>query len=377
MSKELWIIKGRSPVLWTMPFSVTWEGQWAELDYAVPMLKRQREAVSERISLFAKRDPVKGVWMMKRADLETCGNITPGGDPELYYSWALPRKEQEVKNPDDESLNEFLDTLFMAGVGKSRAELEYYWNQFCRHILDTLLNKQKPVDLYFMKLHPTPYRENWKHVLTSRYPKLWRVAGPQAAQKRTLTLLNSGFMDELLSLDLLAYNPKEQYCYRRVEVEYGTYWWKNVRTIEKARMAKLGVWQYARNVTDCLKRGLESTVRIYGAYLAQIARPSVAAVEGESFGDYRFVPNIPDGRVQAIAPRVVPTGSVVPVKIPDFTPPRDDQTVSVENVPVSPLPLVQPPAKELWNGGNHLSQSDGRDNEAQGLHVLPPDEKLA
>lgn len=350
MDRELWVLSGRSPVLWTIPFYVVYDADgMALMESAMILSARQREAVAERLSLTAS---IKGqFWCMKPTDLEQAATIAAGGDPELYFSWSLPRPEEEKHTPDRDDRSEFLDALFMAGVGKTRGELEYYFNQICRHALDWLLNKQKPVDLYFVKLHPTPYRANWKQILCSRYPKLWRAVGTKTGPRRELMLLQSGFTDDLLCLDLLAYNVKDDYCYRRVEVEHCKTWWSNVKNTERARMAGRGVYDYAKNVTDCVKKGMEASLRIYGAYLAQIARPSVAHVEGDAYGEYRFIANVPRGHTRPYPPRVIAQDGVFPSKLPDFIPAGRPPDADETQPGVLHLPAVQPQADDVRNGG--------------------------
>lgn len=358
MDKELWVLSGRSPVLWTIPFYVAYDSNGlAVMESAMSLTLRQREAVAERLSLIGERKD--GFWHVKRTDLEQAGTITAGGDPELYFSWSLPRPQDEKPDPDKDQRSEFLDALFMAGVGKSRGELEYYWNQFCRHMLDWLLNKQKPVDLYFLKLHPTPYRANWKQILCGRYPKLWRTVGQKSGAMRDLILDQSGFREHLLCLDLLAWNMRDGICYRHVEVEHCKGWWSNVRNTERARMINAGVFGYAKNVTDCLKRNLAASLRIYGAYLAQIARPSVAHVEGDAYGEYRFVPNVPRGHTRPYPPRTVLQDGVFSSKIPDFVPARQPADEDGEKSVLLKMPVVQRPDEDLRDGGGDVPAPEG------------------
>lgn len=359
MDHELWVINGRHPVLWTIPFVVVWprDKDYAHLTAAVSLMAKHRAAVDQVLKLAGEK--LEDGWGIERDKLEAIGRKTEGGDPDLYFSWSLPRQSDLPHNHPErrQDRDEFIDALFAAGVGASRDELHYFWNQFCKHAQDWLIRKEKPVDMYFIKLHPTPYRANWKEILCSRFPKIWRAAGTKRDAKREWLLIESGFMDELLSLDLLAMNTKDEFCYRRVEVEYCPQWWKSVKLVECARIAKKNVYGYASSVMDSVKRALPSMLRVYGNYLAQIARPCVAHREGERYGDYQFVPFTPKGclRPAPVVPDALPP--VIPNKPPAFTPGSAAARFFVPYEQMSAVPIVQPRAKDVRKKGGDIPQS--------------------
>lgn len=210
--------------------------QWKDVDgeerafvrYAIHLYTSHRKVVEELLNLHGKKEsPHSAVWILGAQELMAIGEKTASRDPELCFSWGpTPIREPKEHKPDPnrKDLEETIEELYLAGMGKTKQEVHYWYNGICKYLMHRLTNLQKPVDLYFIKLHPTPYRANWKQILNARYPNLWRVVGRRNAHMRELALLDSGFMDELISLDLLAHNVKDGYCYRRVEVEHRTDW---------------------------------------------------------------------------------------------------------------------------------------------------------
>lgn len=372
MNKELWLIRGRSPVLWTVPFWVVWvEENRAHLMYAVPLSGKQIRDISPTISQHGKSIGF-GRWSMHRKFLEPLAELLPQGtDPDNVFSWHLPHVADKTENltPERVDVNEFVATLFLKGVGKSREEVHWWYSQFCNHMADTLINREKPVDLMFIKLHQVPYRRNYMHVLMSRFPKFGRVLAYARGETRDLRCHMSGFYDEMLSLDLLALNKKEGWCYKYVEVEHTPKWFKTIRTVERARLSLLGTAKYAASLLGQLRSRITASVQLYSLWCADIARPSATDVQCGHTGEFRLAPHKPPAPNPKFGDGAVYVPVVVSNKLPLYTAPRALEHLYEADQFLPGMPDVQSGAHDVRNGGRKLLQPDLPTNGTSGVLV--------
>lgn len=358
--EELWVIRGSKPVLWTVPFWLTWEkGQMeATIFCAQPLIGIQEDAVSSVLRQSAR--PFNGMWRITRPDLERIGyQVNPPKRPELYLSWERTKEYQKLENKPElhEEVNDFIDALYQRGYGESRELVAYQWRQFCNHMQHWLLVKEKPVDLGFMKLHPSSYRQNWMLVVLSRFPKLGQAISHLSEPELSYILHKSGFMEALLSLDLLAVNNRWEYCYRQVEVEMTKHWWKSVELVERNRIKNLGRFNYANHVMDSVRRGLKGTIQRYRRWLAHIARPSGRHVPGIKAGAFRIIARKGNPRRQIHGAEKF-LDAVVPNKLPAFTAASLSQGVFEAPETMPTLPDLQPPVAQLRTDRRDVSEYD-------------------
>lgn len=352
---ELWVLCGNRPVMFRIPYYVAWRGNDARIEPAIALRPMELEAAAKVLSLTGRHQ--NGQWTISRAMLERVGEKTDGGDPESHFSWSRSRpKEQRVVEGRNER-NEFLESLYLAGVGESVDQLAYYWREFCQHAAHWLINKEKPVDMIFLRLHNCPYRENWKVILTQRFPRLGLAISRRSGDERDRVLRNSGFLEGLLSLDLLAFQRNTETCYRRVEVEHCKGWWGLIRNAEKQRMAS-GANDYADYFLDSLKRFIPTARKLYTAWLAQIAKPCVRDFEGGYRSRVRFVPDHLAGSMHPTAGEYCGLPIRVGNKLPFVRKPRGENYLSAPNGPVPPLPNLQPPAKNVRQSAHARARPD-------------------
>lgn len=363
---EIWVVSGRHPVLWTIPFSVWYPTpKTVEMMSAIPLLPMQEEAVANRLMNFAERDDLKrGLFRTNPTQLQLVAEQSVGNAlVDHLFCWG-PRpkrvftEDQEETKEDREDFDAFLDSLFLeSGIGNSRSELEFLWIQFCKHAQYWLINEERPVDMLFIKLHPTPFRANWMQVLLSRMPRRWKPTLTRHDFREEYVVDEEVFLNHLLSPDLLAINQTGHYCYRRVEVEYRKPWWKNTQKVEKARMGLVGVYGYAVSVFNHVKRFLPAAVRIYGSFIAQIARPCPRVLDGEHPGDFRFLP----GKTIRTLPSMRHLGPIrqPPTVFARLTRPPSSgksKNLLIEDVPLPAMPVVQPKIEDVRDVGGEVSK---------------------
>lgn len=339
---------------------VGWQTEeWGVAFFATPLMVKQQKAVEHVLNQAG--EPYRGMWRIRRTHLEQIGEVTTGGDPENYFAWERPKMSQLPEFQPERRLerDEFLDAIYAAGVGKNRTEVEYWWNQFCKHALDWLVNKDKPVDMYFIRLHNSGYRANWKAVLLGRFPKLGQLLSHTLGKDQHYFAHKSGLLDQMTCLDLLAMNRERGVCYRMVEVEHRPQWWKNILRVEKTRHRRLGSAGYAKYFLESIRSKLGTNLRLYVEFLSNVARPSAADVECGLAGEFRLVPHLSrsDG-VRPLPRKTVLVPIVVPNDPPTYSPPSDTKQVYPPDAVVSEVPSFQSNPENVRKSRGVLSQPD-------------------
>jgi len=343
--QELWLITGRTPVIWRVPFFVTWINGEARLDKAMHLYQSHAPAVHQLLSLHGRR--VGDSWFLSEGQLKHIGEKTLGGNPETYFSWGMIRPVDRRPQDDREPRDEFVEALYAAGIGESVAQLTYFWRQFCLHAAHWMVNKEKPVDMGFVRLHNCPYRANWKVIMTQRFRTLGQTLQHANDQEREYAIKRSGFLNELHSLDLLAMNRRDGTCHRHIEIEHLPRWWKMIGKAEKERFAMKGPIGYADYFIDSIRRFTRPAITIYRGWLAQIARPCVADCESGPDGRIRFVPNLLEGKLSPSSRDYMGLAPVVPNKLPRFKPASRPETLLAPDGLVSEVPDLQSQAQDV------------------------------
>jgi hypothetical protein len=286
--------------------------------------------------------------------------------PEDVFSWGVEKPVERVNDKYEALAGErdkWVEGLHQLGVGDSYEQCMYFWTQFCKYAADTLINKEQPVDMGFIKLHNCPYRSNWKAVLLSRYPNLGKSLAASKPEQRKEVADRAGLSEEMMSLDLLAMSKPwkgNSLCLRHIEVEHKPRWWRMIIKAERDRLASLnGPYNYASYYMSSVRSMFSRHLGIYINYLAQIARPCAEHVEGVWPGTFRLLPYW-KRRVRYVEHHPLPT--VVANKLPAFTPASVEEVLLVTHGGVPALPDMEQPQENLRNspGGDVEKSGDGK-----------------
>lgn len=225
MSDTLWIITGTQPVAWQIPLWGIQKGDRIELVPAVPLLNCQKIALHQQLSDnygFYEQ----GIYRIAPIKLKmTAQPQPPGTQPEEMLVWGPRRKPHRL--PERMERNEFIDDMMLLGLG-SRAQCEFWFKSICNLMLDWLLNKDRTVDLYFLRLVPTHLSRDWFRRLNGAHNN---YATPKYRESQ-----------------LLSGNPirmKSGRCVRRVEVGLTNIWRQLAKKVESRRMEVLKFNRYA------------------------------------------------------------------------------------------------------------------------------------
>lgn len=320
---QLWIVSGNQPCLFTIPCWVNFETEQstsATMLYAIPLLGRHIIALKARLEGIAIED--KGMWHIERIALARIGkqvDVSLGIDKELLFTWEIQKDHQMLRpevRAERKDIDDFLDTLYQTGLPVSREHLGVIYNQICTHALDWLVNKERALDLHFVKLHNCPYRPNWKHVLLTRFPRLGWLLTKSTPLKREMIVNESGFGGELRCLDLVAMHRGGLHIQRSIEAEPTSLWYKQTFKVERERLSLLGGVKYGKYVMGSISRWATCAIRIYTSWLNTLARKPAADAECGKDGQFRLVPNDETSLMLAI-PR---PSHPVPVVVPNHPP---------------------------------------------------------
>lgn len=364
--EQTWLVRGSLPVLWTIPFRVTFEDEHSEAEMfaAVPLLKIQQKAVDWHMERVAHGRQVNGAWMVRRRELKLMAqHVLTECDPEELFSWERKREYRyDPKLVDNRDRNEFLDTIFHLGIGKSREETEYLWKSFCNHALDWLINHEKPVDMYFAVLHPSVYRRNWCERI---HAESW------VPMKEEWLKVNQKFQQHLRGGRLLAVTD-EGTIKRYIEIELTENWTKAIKVVESTRLKRLNPVRYAELIAETIIKQLGISARIYAAYVAAIREP-IGSVTASGVVRPKAIPKIVwDTRKRK--PRDWTDRSLGDALGFLALVANQIKRVPRPNAGVSRVPVVQPNSKDLRDAGRDLLQSQKQSNGNSGVFV-PTDYK--
>lgn len=298
---ETWIFRGTQPVVWRIPVNLTLKPcselrgyrvklrmELPHLSPAVPLLRCQREALHKFFSGQRHLECVGGEWRFKvpRGRPFTTETIlaeigatrAPGEDPEEYLVWGAPRPPLGKLTPIQKQRREWLEDLLSRGVGESVEQLAYFWKSFCQHMAHTMLNKEKPVDCYYFRLHNCPLRPCWT-------AWIGRLGGSQHKKP-------TGVLRHVLgSGNILAFDVEGEHALRHIEIEHAVEWWKLVRKVEGQRRRKLGPEDYARHFQKSLERFALTAWHLFCLNRSEMAQTHARRVPHGRRGGFRFVPD--------------------------------------------------------------------------------------
>ena len=338
---EMWVIEGRHPVLWTIPMMVKWGADdECEMFYAVNhLLDKQKAALTELLKPLSR--PFNGMWIISRSALKRIARQTPGGDPECYFSWHLPRESDQPQHKPETRIerDEFLDSLFQSGAtGLDRATLEFVWRQFCLHMGNWLINREKSIDFYFFTVHPMPYRSNWKDLMMKEFTRLFAA---HAISEKTAKI---DVREMLLNPELLAMNENYGICYRRLEVEHKKTWWQSVIRSEKYKIKKLGPHEYASDFTGFCIRCIDRSKRLFFSFLSENNRPAPVDVPGDVAGTFRLVSPRQTGQMRNTLLGYHPSVAAIADRVEETSPAK---ALPATNGSVPEVSTVQPETQDV------------------------------
>lgn len=270
MKDALWIITGTDPVIWAVPFWVKCEKDWHYIWPAMKLTHYQRVAVEKRIGENVTKVEEAGSFRLRVSltHLSRVGEPVKNQvkHPEALFVWERVRDKSArpcdvVRRVDKDS---FLGRLYLRGVGRSMGEVEWWWNQFSNNLLWWLVNRETPVDFYFFKIHPLPYKLNWHYELKNAF---------NPYDRQLFTADEAGAV------------------MRGIELEIGPTWWRVSRRVEQDRVKMLGPYDYAEEIMAWTQRSAETLRTLSALWVEYRHQQRTRFVPGNCGNRYRFTPD--------------------------------------------------------------------------------------
>lgn len=286
----------------------------------------QRKTAEDRLKVIGAewRD---NRWHLPRLNLERFCKPEGEADPQSVVEWRPPERVKYRKLRAGlcgaerierfRCRDEFFHEFAKSGWFKSPLSAETYFMAFCKHMLHTLVNEQKPVDLGFALICPVPLRVNWKALLLQRHLKN-SVAPPRVANSELLQMV----AQEVTKPEYLAWERPHRLVWG-LEILPDKAWHRAAAQVARAYMSRKyntakhrEVRYYCCRCRDGIKRSLPWLTRLYATYLSNIKLP----------GARLLAVILPSGKASTKPSQQ--RGVTVRVDPPDLVPQRYDARLS-------------------------------------------------
>jgi hypothetical protein len=217
-------------------------------------------------------------WYVTDEDLRRIATKATGCDASQYLKWDKQTTEESAETVGIEEVaapsrveEKFLNFMFKRSAIDPKLG-RFFWGALKESMLHWLINIQKPIDFELFKLHPIPYRANWKEIMLAKYPacaNIFRKPHNTWHDK----LVESGFMQDLGSSDLVALDAHSKSMYWTLEIEPKSLWLKTMHESEVARMASKRPGNYLRYYESCIRNRLDDVLKTFAAWIVQIRKP--------------------------------------------------------------------------------------------------------
>lgn len=158
-----WEISGPG---WVLPVK---HSESSEVTFAVPMLRCQEELIRAVVEEYGWM--VDDRMFIEEERMKSLGVPSLQVDPEQCVHWT-PQERRIINSPvETEEEHKFLEAWCQQGWERSVDRAAVIWSSLCRHMLDWMLFKGKPLDLKFVRLEAFPFRPQWKELSLAQLSK--------------------------------------------------------------------------------------------------------------------------------------------------------------------------------------------------------------
>lgn len=239
-------------------------------------------------------------WIIEVGAMPDSVKKAKGITPEYYFKF-----NSEAGKPDEELLGyeeveitdvtspDFLEYACKM-TGLDMKVMKVFWLSWQKAAVSWLLNKNKPIELTFMKITPVPFRANWKEIMLGKKPSAHKAFRLPKEQKFG-ALLGCGFIEELASTDNVQINPYKRHFYWNLDCQTNRYWDTLSEEAEKIRLGIKGHRKYVGYYESCIRNCMPHIIETYDTWVKKIAAPYARVGESAVDGSLIFVP-IPKSR---------------------------------------------------------------------------------
>lgn len=244
-----------------------------------------------------------------RAHFEKCNGITPG----YYLKTPETTGRKEVSIDLDAKLisaeaaatvkMDFPDWVHEKTGLLTRKELGLVWLSMCQEMPRFLLTKNSPIDMGWCRIFGLPYRGNWKQILLTKFPRIWRWL----KNKSEWNKLEIGpFITESSSAELIGMHKygKNWIIAWTPEIQPTKIWHEYTTMVEQTAFGSLSPRAYLARVGNLFNSNWKNLVSVFRSYVESTTLPC---------GDIAFATSPANRRLTAYTPE----GSPAPVPLPN------------------------------------------------------------
>lgn len=261
-----WELIGRT---WTAPIRVEpHDPLHSKVTVAMELAPAHKGAIVNALSHLSTVEPVDGAFLIPNDLLEKWAVPSKCAIAEEIFEWR--REIAVIHFPKDKGVDEMLDAFCAKGIFTNRAVASVFYSQLCSHMLEWLIAKQKPVNLFFAEILPLMFRANWKETI---FGKQWLSESDKLPD------------DEIFAgMDLTALEAGEKASAKwrsawLLEILPTTMFDRYVAAIELLQRKKQRL-RYWLRVEEIMKGQVHHAKRVYRRYLAQIRKKMLAVPAG-------------------------------------------------------------------------------------------------
>ncbi len=345
---ELWVIVGEG---WELPVLADPYGSPVSHYRLRPPLdcgitEEMLRTLDERIAPIRAPADTNHV-IVKYEDLQVVGRKAVGITPGYYLKWPglKPKTEDQVDREsvrtapaDTDAGKDFCAYLHRLTGVTDYPTLRLIWKAICQYGPRYMLEKRKPLNFGFCKIIPSPYRANWKGLLTTRFPR----------SNQEEVLQSEKFTQEMCNTVLAAIRNRDHICHYGLEVISDDDWHTVADAYEEKRRKALGGLAYAEFWRRSIGKLHPYLLAAFREWARAIRLPCGQLGDGLLFGGRPIIPWVPLGKIRPAALDDPGAGSVVKhVGIPHLKGPGGTYSVPPAARKVSRLPDLQPDPRNL------------------------------
>lgn len=245
------------------------------------------------------------LWILAASVFEVHFNKCPGITPEFYVR-ILNREggktttyEIDSKLMSDDILRG-VNTDFAAWVHEktgmlTRQELSLIWISMCQEMPRYLLTTNTFIDLGWARIFGLPYRANWKQILLTKFPRIWKwLKGRTEWHKLEI----SPFSVESNSADLIgakAHGGKAWLISWTPELQPMKAWYDYTHSVEQHAYASLTPRAYLDRIGTLFEANWKNLVSVFRSYVSDTTLPCGDIADPHNPTARRFVAWTPEG----------------------------------------------------------------------------------
>lgn len=388
--KELWMVTSESmvtPIYCTPVEDISGNAYWIILS-AVHLHRGQHATLAlslQPLSVINELDR----WVIQFDRLKEVATKCLGVTPQYYFrapDESPTHAEFDAdENPTPPNFDEdFIRQVWHRSQVAKMGVFKVVWAALIQGIAHRLIVEHKPLDLGWFSIHALPYRENWKHNLLFKHPKLHAYYGGMTASIRQAMMKRDGIYADLLRTDMMAikFQGGRPTIRWSLEIEQSPQWLKYVDQVEHDRLTGATTTAYIHRWGTIVKRSIRVINVLLTQFVQQLSLPAARPVEISGGIGKRLVSYTPAGSGRKIMVDRVDRDLVLDVEDFAIRPPNGEESEGKTPRKMPELPVIRLDPFHMRASGGGVAGRGGKTTDsglplpAEGGGDGPPQDML-